>query len=363
MDYQNLCKLYTLKNIDMGLYTELNQKKLVQIKNHPSLPLKLLNYTPITQMKKKWNTNLLYARGLVVNDEWKVIARPLPKFFNDYEVKGSLPSKPFEVYEKLDGSLIIMFFYEGKPIFCTRGSFTSEQAIKAQEVFTRKYQHVNVDQDFTYCFEIIYPHNKIIVDYKEEEDIFLLAKIHTATGLEESIKDTGFRCVSMYNPNKSLNELKQLDVENKEGFVILFPHNNFRVKLKFKTYINLHKIGKYSKKDVVKKMVKGEEMALEQIPDECYPDFQNMMIDINKQFTAIKHDMLKEYTNIMHKYKEEKEIIEKIKQSPHRNIMFCLHRDKNCDKLIWRKLQELIYRRGFENNVSQPAPIKQARCN
>jgi hypothetical protein len=347
MDYQNLCELYTLKNIDMGLYNELKQMKLVQIKNHPNLPLKILNYTPITQMKKKWNTNLLYARGLVVNDDWKIIARPLPKFFNDYEVRGGLPSKPFEVYEKLDGSLIIMSFYEGKPIFCTRGSFTSEQAIKAQELFTEKYQNVNVDQDFTYCFEIIYPHNKIIVDYKEEEDIFLLAKIHTATGREASIKDTGFRCVNMYDQNKSLSELKHMDAENKEGFVIHFPHNNFRVKIKFKTYINLHKIGKYSRKDVVKKMAKGGEMALEQIPDECYLDLENMRSVINQQFKALKHDMLSEYANIKYEYKEEKEIIEKIKQSPHRNILFCLLRDKNCDKLIWSKLQELIYRTGF----------------
>ena len=43
----------------------------------------------------------------------------------------------------------------------------------------------------------------------------------------------------------------------------------------------------------------------------------------------------------------EKEIIEKIKQSPYRNILFCLLRDEKCDKLILSKLQELIYRTGF----------------
>ena len=341
MDYHNLYEMYTLKNMNMELYNELREKKLVQIKNHPTLPLKLLNYTPITQMKKKWNTNLLYARGMVVDNDWKIIARPLPKFFNDYEVKGTLPSHVFEVYEKLDGSLVILSFYEGKPLFCTRGSFTSEQAIKAEELFTERYQNVKIDQDFTYCFEIIYPHNKIIVDYKEEEDIFLLAKIHTASGQEASIKDTGFRYVDTYDVNKSLSELKKMNTENKEGFVIRFPHNNFRLKIKFETYIKLHKIGKYSRKDVVKKMVKGKKIALEDIPDECYPDLKNMSSDINQKFKDIKSDMIKEYDSIKHEYKEEKEIIEKIKESPHRSILFCIFRDKNYDKLIWNKIQEV----------------------
>ena len=75
------------------------------------------------------------ARGLVVNDDGKIIARTQPKFFNDYEVKGALPSHPFEVYKKLDGSLVIVSFYEGKPFFCTRGSFTSEQAVKAEKLY------------------------------------------------------------------------------------------------------------------------------------------------------------------------------------------------------------------------------------
>ena len=341
MDYHNLYEMYAMKNMNMELYNELREKKLVQIKNHPTLPLKLLNYTPITQMKKKWNTNLLYARGLVVDEDWKIIARPLPKFFNDYEVKGSLPAHPFKVYEKLDGSLIIMSFYEGKPIFCTRGSFTSEQAVKAEEIFTEKYKHVKVDQDFTYCFEIIYPHNKIIVDYKEEEDLFLLAKIHTATGQEATIKDTGFRCANVYDGDKSLGELKKMDTENKEGFVIHFPHNNFRVKIKFETYIKLHKIGKYSRKDVIKKTMKGRKMPLEHIPDECYQDLENMTSEVTQQFKEIKNDMLKEYTSIKQEYTEDQEIIERIKQSPNRNILFCLLRDKNYDKLIWRKMQNV----------------------
>ena len=75
--------------VNMDKYKELNKQKLVQIKKHPVLPLTLLNYTPKTQMKKKWCAEILQARGLVVAEHSKIIERPLPKFFNNRELTGS----------------------------------------------------------------------------------------------------------------------------------------------------------------------------------------------------------------------------------------------------------------------------------
>ena len=168
------------------------------------------------------------ARGLVVDDDGIILARPLPKFFNDFEISGSLPPGPFKVYEKMDGSLIVMFFFNGEPIFSTKGTFTSRQAEKAEEIFKLKYSNLNLDLDYTYCFEVIYPENRIIVNYEDEEDIFLIAKIHTKTGKEEEIHDLGFRTVKQFGSVDSidkLEELKNLDRENEEGFVIKFGNN------------------------------------------------------------------------------------------------------------------------------------------
>ena len=123
--------------VDLNEYKKLKDKHFVQMKKHPILPLTLLNYTPKTQMKKKWCAALLQARGLVVNDDGVIVARPLSKFFNDYELQGSSPSGLFEVYEKLDGSLIIMSFFNGKSFFGTRGSFTSDQSLKARQFMRR----------------------------------------------------------------------------------------------------------------------------------------------------------------------------------------------------------------------------------
>ena len=235
--------------ISLNKYEELRKEKLVQIKDHVILPLKLLNYTYRAQVKKNWCRELMIARGLVVREDGMIVARPLPKFFNDYELKGAKPTGPFEVYEKLDGSCIIMGFYEGKPFFCTRGSFVSDQSIKAEEIYYSKYSNLELDHAYTYCFEIIYPKNKIVVDYGETTDLFLFAKIHTATGMEAPITNTGFKCVQKLDLSQSIEKLQQIDEANKEGFVVKFTEDNFRMKIKFPSYISLHKkSGQQSKK-------------------------------------------------------------------------------------------------------------------
>ena len=259
--------------IFLNKYEKLKEKKLVQIKQHPVLPLKLLNYTPKAQFRKAWCGELIIARGLVVTEGGMIVARPLPKFFNDYELKGSIPSGPFEVYEKLDGSCIIMGFYDGKPFFCTRGSFTSEQSIKAEEIYYKKYRDVQLDHAYTYCFEIIYPKNRIVVNYGEVTDLFLLAKIHTATGIEASITNTGFKCVQKVDHCESIERLKQLDEVNKEGFVVKFMEDNLRIKIKFPSYITLHK----QVMNIPQNIDVLTSETITNIPDECFKDFTNQI--------------------------------------------------------------------------------------
>jgi hypothetical protein len=239
-----------------------------------------LNYTPKTQLKKKWCTELIQARGLVVAGDGMIIARPLPKMFNDYELKDSLPTGLFEVYEKMDGSLVIMGFYNKQTFFCTRGSFTSEQSVKAEEIYHKEYNKHDVDQNYTYCFEIIYPKNKIVVDYGVEEDLFLLAKIHTATGKEAPITNTRFRCAKKLNTCESFEDLKKMDEFNKEGFVVKFIDDDFRMKIKFKTYIALHK-RPISRKRVIE-IIQSD--SIPNIPDEGFDELTNHMKQLGLEY-------------------------------------------------------------------------------
>ncbi len=300
-------------------YGRLESEKLVKINKHPYLPIYNINYTPRANFRKgKWSSELLIARGLVVDEYGTIIGRPIPKFFNDYEVTP--PNGDFEVTEKMDGSLIIMSFYRGDVIFSTRGSFTSEQAVKAKEIYERKYSDIEIDVECTYCFEVIYPKNRIVVDYGVEEDLILLAKINTKTG--EEVDDRSFRQVEKYDLTYS--EMKTMDLKNKEGFVVIFMENNFRMKVKFKSYIFLHKNRTISRDLILKQMKNG---GLD-VPDECLDDAKEIVDNLYMEYKNLEDEILKQYENL-----GEDNIIEKIK------IMFAMYNGKKYDKLIWNLIK------------------------
>src|SRR5690606_26325973 len=97
---------------------------------HATLPLSILNYTEKAQWDRVWNPVTLTCRGLILDDDNEVVARPFGKFFNlaDHEQDDPRLGWPCDVYEKLDGSLGIAYRYGDHVGIATRGSFDSEQA-------------------------------------------------------------------------------------------------------------------------------------------------------------------------------------------------------------------------------------------
>ena len=62
-------------------------KGLVVKQNHPTFPLSIYNYSRTTQYDGNWDRYTLACRGLVLDNEGNVIAKPFPKFFNYEEIK------------------------------------------------------------------------------------------------------------------------------------------------------------------------------------------------------------------------------------------------------------------------------------
>ena len=170
---------------------------------HPRLPLTIYNYSRSTQYAEKWDEVTLMCRGLVLDDDGNIVARPFKKFFNYEELKPEeIPNEEFEVFEKLDGSLGILFNYKGEWILASRGSFTSDQAIRGGEIL-KKYRYDRLIEGFTYLFEIIYPENRIVCQY-DYEDLILLSVIDNKDGYELKLHDSsihlqGIRFVNLYN--------------------------------------------------------------------------------------------------------------------------------------------------------------------
>ena len=123
VNLQDLLSFYhwNATHVVMNKILVLEQDGLVQKKKHPEYPLFLLNYTSKAQFKQRWCKELVHSHGLVVREDGEIIARPLPKFFNHYEITNceQLQEQDHELYDKIDGSLAIMFHYENKHIFYT----------------------------------------------------------------------------------------------------------------------------------------------------------------------------------------------------------------------------------------------------
>jgi RNA ligase len=244
---------------------------------HPTKDLTIWNYSPKVQYERLWDEITIQCRGLVTNSKGDIVARPFKKFFNYEEHKPEeIPNETYVVYEKMDGSLGILFNYEGEWILATRGSFTSPQAIKGKEILDR-HDISAWRKDNTYLFEIIYPENRIVVDYKGEEKLVVLGAFHTESGMEipdSSLfwtQDSGFEIVMTYKTwGETYDLLKEEISKDREGYVVKFK-NGFRMKIKGEEYKRLHKIlTNISNRDIWEylKDNKPFDELLEKVPDE-----------------------------------------------------------------------------------------------
>ena len=83
----------------------------------------------------------------------------------------------------------IFFWYENMSIFASRGSFTSSQAQAGAEMMYSKYKYEELAREYTWICEIVYPENRIVVDYGEDRKLVLITAINTKTGKEMSYEE------------------------------------------------------------------------------------------------------------------------------------------------------------------------------
>jgi len=340
--------------------------------NHPTLPLSIYNYSRECQYNGNWDRYTLACRGLVLDTEGNVIAKPFPKFFNYEEIKDDkyahcegcrrvgmincahpeecggwemrsvIPNENFEVYEKMDGSLGIIFHYKGEWHMATRGSFTSEQAIKGKEMLD-KLSKTALIPGYTYLVEIIYPENRIVVDYGGEEKLVVLGAYNNETGKEVKVDEMvneGWEVVMKYKTwGEDWETLKKEISKYNEGYVIRFS-GGMRMKIKGDEYVRLHRIlTNFSTKDIWELLKNGEplEPFLDRVPDEFDTWVKEVVKDLQTQFDTIKTDMEAEFRELI----DKKEFADKIADNPNRSLLFKRldSYSPQFDEMIWKLLK------------------------
>jgi RNA ligase len=307
---------------------------------HPQLDLTIYNYTAKTQYERFWNPDTLNCRGLIINESGVVVGRPLPKFFNLDENKSEIPKERPQVYEKLDGSLIILFYYGDRPQVASRGSFASEQAIKAKLLLetnpTYQKDLRKLDPNYTYIFEIIYPQNRIVVDYGNQERLVLLAIVHTETGAEIPC-DSWWSDVAKIYDFPDLKTLREINLDNQEGFILHWS-NGLRVKYKFAEYKRLHSIlTNVSTKTIWESLKEGNSLdeIIDQVPDEFYHWVKLTENQLRSQYAEIEAQCQQVFKVL----ETRKETAVYFQSQTYPSILFSMLDDRDYSQIIWRMIQ------------------------
>jgi len=397
---------------DLSMLNNYIDRGLVIKQDHPSLPLSIYNYSRECQYSKQWDDITLNMRGTILDIEGNVIAKPFPKFFNYEEHEPEeIPNESFRVYEKLDGSLGIIFYYErelsleeryniwfnnnyetgmerffdpnnlpnfddpyyeptpttkGEWHISTRGSFTSEQAIKGKEMLG-KLPLDKLDKNNTYLSEILFKENRIVVDYGDYEGLVLLGAYNCNTGAEiercELEKLDGFDLVKTYKTwGEDWETLKREISKDNEGYVIRFI-GGMRMKIKGEEYVRLHKIlTNFSTKDIWELLKNNEPMEpfLERVPDEFDDWVKRIMMNLRWSFHHIDERVGKMYDYFRYgKFNDrdpeptKKEFAEFVMKQPEelRPILFKMWDKAPYDDIIW-KLLKPKYKKPFRNDIN-----------
>ena len=350
---------------------------LLYKQTHPTLPLTIWNYSEKVQYEGLWDEVTVQCRGLITeNTTGKVLVRPFDKFFNYEEVvdKNVIPLKGDYVYvqEKMDGSLGILFYYEGEWIMATRGSFTSEQAIRGMEILKKRYPVFDRAwlQEYAYLVEIIYPENRIVVDYGKDKITFLSVvlnegfsgweptdepELHWTTACSifaaNGIKKSDIvKTEQHFNFSDELyKSLKEKNENNKEGFVLRFFPGNFRMKIKFEDYVRLHKImTNVSTTSVWEVLSNGETMdnLLKDVPDEFYDKIKEYENELTNQYNTLSREYQWIFNKIRNVYFEvyqkefnRREFAELAKKHKHPSLLFGLLDGKDVSPIIWKLIR------------------------
>ena len=346
------------------------QRGEVTARRHPSLPYTIYNYSADVQWTNTWNDVTLNCRGLILDDNHNVIARPWKKFFNLGQV--DLPIQfdtPVEVMDKADGSLGILYPAGDGYAIATRGSFISDQAVHATKVWNERYSHLAPIDGYTLLFEIVYPENRIVLNYDGMDDLILLGSVENATGFYHGPKTARYHflqsmpfgwdygvwsgpVVEVFDYKNISEALGHMDRPNAEGYVI--RSHNFMVKVKQPDYLELHKlVTNASPKTVWEQLKAGKskDEIVANFPDEFHDYISSMIDPLIETFEARSQEIFDGWCKVMDDVQDDyrpisvtggpprKEYARAFSKHPDKKYYFLLLDSRSIRDVLWQELR------------------------
>lgn len=338
----------------------------IKVKSYPDQDVYLLNYDQIES--PKFNTIVRECRSLVIDSKLNVVSRSFDRFFNHGEGECEVKFENSVALEKVDGSLIGLYFVPkmNQWHFRTRGTAFAEAQLPTEKSYQQAILETigmsfeqlqesmsKVDKDITFIFEFVSPENRIVTRYQEPMMVLLAVREHN--GKYPSYMKNDFVVELLKNEMpvcwKNVRECKSFqiktveDVENyisgltdlQEGFVVLDREKNTRVKFKSPAYLKAHAIrgeGLTPKRVSELVAIGEEEEYLSVFPEDS---------DYFEKFISARKAILESVNEIYEKTKEidsQKEFAIAVKDYPFSALLFTSRKAKCTPLHSWAESKE-----------------------
>ncbi len=319
-------------------------ERFVSARPHPRFPLTIYNYTSkVASLKlSEWSEALQDCRGLILREDGHIVGRPFRKFWNYEQVLDSIPAnEPFTIWEKLDGSLGVIANYEGNLIVATRGSFESDQAQWAAEWLRSRLSDWLPPSGETHLVEIVYPQNRIVVDYGAREELVLLDVLDSdGMHCEDRFRTAPFRRAAQIDA-VDLEALMTQPDQGQEGFVVKW-RSGFMAKLKFDEYKRLHWLLTQCNTRTIWERLRagsGTQELLDRVPADFAEWVTAQIAVLREQFETISVASRSAFHAAAGRFESRKDFAMWAKEQPNPALLFSLLDGKSIDDNVWRLIE------------------------
>lgn len=306
--------------------------------------LSIYNYTEDCQYGRKWDQYTVKARGLILDANGRVVASPFPKFFNLGE--ADCPALPtdceYDVFEKVDGSLGIWYFWQGRWNVATRGSLENDYT-KYADRFSSLLEEF--PEHWTVMTEICMPaaDDGMPRAVKHEPGLYFLGAVNRLTlqDYHPHVERERWPATSAkWEGTESIETFLQRakSTEGTEGWVVRF-HNGLRVKIKTTWYLHLFRaISALNEKHVKELMLKaGLDEWLKDFPEELQEEARAIYDGIQMRFVERRERIMKDFSmlnvvSMKRSYAENRKAFAlSVKDHPEKAYLFMLYDGKSID--------------------------------
>lgn len=286
------------------------------------------------------------ARGIILSREnWDIVCHPFHRFFNFNQPEADALRGNLHIYEKVDGSLVKLYFYCGEWRCSSNGNIDArnvslngknffELVKKALKTYglTWEFFTKNLNPYFTYMYELATQDNPVVIKYTGYH-LYYLGERNNFTGQEEYNPDPRIDNVKVYHFT-TLYEVVHSSLmmsDNQEGYVVRDDEWH-RVKVKNPTYFLVHHLANNGRPDFLDILLNGDVKEFLNY----FPQYRKDIEEMKEIFALMNEEaeMLRDHTLIFWDFARKDFVASIDVPKPYQSFIFKCYEDH---KLTWKK--------------------------